>query len=355
MLSIDKSVTDAHPRLARRSTTTIDISNLAGPNTSNAYNITVVDTVPVGVVVDPGSISDGGVLSGAGAERRRHDHVDDSPDRVRRGHHARRLQRDARRQRRTLTTAPLTNTADITHYESLPSGRARRTRSVRHRHGHDRRSRTSRWPKQAQPGPAYIGQSKSFTLTITSDGNATAYNIGGTDTLPVNWTYDTGSAMVSVNGGPAVQVEPDIVTQDGVQTLSLPDLFDLPAGEAVVITYSATPQAAVVGDPGVGSTIPHTNTLAVHATDATGATGNADGPYTDPPVTATVRIDSADVTIDKSHTGNAVRRHQASRTPWSCPTSAPTPRSGRSPSSTTCRAVSGRRARPDPAGRAGAG
>ena len=97
-----------------------------------------------------------------------------------------------------------------------------------------------------------------------------------------------------------------MTTVGNVQMLSLPTLFDLPVGQNVVITYSATPQPAVVTTPGVGSTVPHTNTLAVHAADLTGATGNANGPYTDPPVSATVFIDSADVAVTKTHTGNAV-------------------------------------------------
>ena len=205
----------------------------------------------------------------------------------------------------TLTSAPLTNTAQVTHYESLESGGRSYVGPS------DTATITPAFPhislaKRASAGPAYIGESKAFTLTITSDGAATAHDIGGTDTLPPNWTYDPGSAMVSVGGGPAFQVEPDVVTNGNVQTLSLPSLFDLPVGQNVVITYSATPQPAVVDDPGVGHAVPHTNTLEVHAADLTGATGNADGPYADPPVTATVFIDSADVAVTKTHTGNAV-------------------------------------------------
>ena len=60
--------------------------------------------------------------------------------------------------------------------------------------------------------------------------------------------------MVSVGGGPAVQVEPDVVTNGNVQTLSLPALFDLPVGQNVVITYSATPQPAVIDGPRASAT-----------------------------------------------------------------------------------------------------
>ena len=116
----------------------------------------------------------------------------------------------------TLTAAPLTNTAQITHYESLASGGRSYVGPS------DTATITPAFPhislaKRASAGPAYIGESKAFTLTITSDGAATAHDIGGTDTLPPNWTYDPGSAMVSVGGGPAVQVEPDVVTNGNVQ------------------------------------------------------------------------------------------------------------------------------------------
>ena len=100
----------------------------------------------------------------------------------------------------TLTSAPLTNTAQVTHYESLASGGRSYVGPS------DTATITPAFPhislaKRASAGPAYIGESKAFTLTITSDGAATAHDIGGTDTLPPNWTYDPGSAMVSVAGG----------------------------------------------------------------------------------------------------------------------------------------------------------
>ena len=304
LLTIDKTVTPSRPAPGETFDYNLDIANLAGPNTSDAFNIVVVDTIPVGVVVDPATIGQGGVLTDTGANgggtitwtidgpRR--------PDSTTSVTYSATLANSS-----TLTAAPLTNTARITHYESLASGGRSYVGPS------DIATITPAFPhvslaKRASPGPAFIGESKAFTLTITSDGAATAHHIGGTDTLPPNWTYDPGSAMVSVAGAPAIQVEPDVVTNGNVQVLSLPDLFDLPVGAKVVITYSATPQPGVIDDPGVGHTVPHTNTLEIQSTDLTGATGNADGPYTAPPVTATVFIDSADLSVDKSHTGNAV-------------------------------------------------
>ena len=304
VLSIDKTVTPARPAPGETFAYNIDLSNLAGPNTSDAFNITVVDTIPVGVVVDPDSITDGGQLTDTGPDGGG-TITWSIPGPRRPGSTTSVAYSATLAASDTLTSAPLTNTAQITHYESLESGGRSYVGPS------DTATITPAFPhislaKRAGPGPAFIGESKAFTLTITSDGTATAHDIGGTDTLPPNWTYDPGSAQVSVAGGPAFQVEPDIVTNGNVQVLSLPNLFDLPVGANVVITYSATPQPAVVTDPGVGHTVPHTNTLAVEASDLTGATGNADGPYTGPPVTATVFIDSADVAVTKTHTGNAV-------------------------------------------------
>ena len=43
------------------------MTNANTATTSAAYNVTVTDTVPTGVVVDPASISGGGTISGANA------------------------------------------------------------------------------------------------------------------------------------------------------------------------------------------------------------------------------------------------------------------------------------------------
>ena len=304
VLSVDKNVDPVRPAPGETFTYNVDLTNLAGPNTSDAFNITLVDTIPVGVVVDPDSVSDAGQLTGTGPDGGG-TITWTVPGPRRPGSTTSVTYQATLAESSSLTSAALTNTVQVTHYESLESGGRSYVGPS------DPATITPAFPhlslaKRASAGPAYLGESKSFTLTITSDGDATAHEIGGTDTLPPNWTYDPGSAMVSVAGGPAVQVEPDVVTTGDVQTLSLPVLFDLRTGQNVVITYSATPQPAVVGDPGVGSSVPHTNTFEVHAADLTGATGNADGPYADPQVSSTVFIGSADVSVDKSHTGNAV-------------------------------------------------
>ncbi len=121
-----------------------------------------------------------------------------------------------------------------------------------------------------------------------------------TDTLPANWTYDAGSAQVVVNGGAASQLDPATSTTGGVQTLTWTGLGTLPAGANLTINYTATPQPGVVTTPGVGIAVNHTNSATATAQDATGATGNAAGPYSAGPATATAHVGSADIQLSKA-------------------------------------------------------
>ena len=115
----------------------LDVSNLAGPNTSDAFNTTVVDTIPIGVVVDPASISDGGQLTGTGP-------VGGGtitwtlPGSLRPGATTSVSYPATLAPSASLTSAPLTNTAQITHYESLASGGRSYVGPVRHRDRHAR-------------------------------------------------------------------------------------------------------------------------------------------------------------------------------------------------------------------------
>ncbi len=63
-VTIDKLVDYPTPGPADRFNYTITAHNASGPNVSASYNGVLVDTVPVGVVVDPSSITFGGVLTG---------------------------------------------------------------------------------------------------------------------------------------------------------------------------------------------------------------------------------------------------------------------------------------------------
>ena len=147
-----------------------------------------------------------------------------------------------------------------------------------------------------------------WQITARDTGTGAAYLVGTTDTLPANWTYDAGSAQVSVNGGPASQLDPAVSTAAGVQTLTWTDLGNLAAGTALTITFTATPQPGVTGSPGVGIAVNQTNSASSTAQDLTGATGNASGAYTNGAGTATAHIGSADLTLTKAVGTGAGRR-----------------------------------------------
>ncbi len=307
-LTIAKAADDTTVEPGQSFTYTVTVTNNGRVvNLSPAHNITVVDTVPTGVVVAPATISGGGVLAGAGVNGGGTiTWTVPGPLAANASTaftYGAQLAASA-----TLTSAGRTNTADITRYESLASG-------GRIYDGPTASSIvTPQFPqvtptKAVAAGPAYLGVPKTWTITVTNDGAAAARGVDITDTLPTNWTYDAGSASVVVAGGAAVQLEPTLSTVSGKQVLTWNNAGTIPATGAnrtMLITFTATPtNPSAATDPGVGSSINHTNTVAVVAEDATGATGNASGPYYAGPANASTQIHAADVQITKA-SGNAV-------------------------------------------------
>jgi len=273
-------------------------------NLSEAYNITVTDTVPTGVVVDPATIVPAGALSNTDGNGSGGTITWTLP-----GPFAAQTSTTFTYSARlapsgTLTSAGLTNTAAVTHYESLPSGGR-----TNYPPTSAPATVTPQFPavvptKAAAPGPAYLGKPKAWTVTLTNTGGAPARSVDVVDTLPQNWTYDAGSAVVVIAGSSVGQRDPGIsVDGSGRQVLTWDNLGTVPAGanNTLVITFTATPKdpdAASV--PGVGAGVPHTNTVSAVVEDATGATGNANGPYTSGPATASTHIDAADVQLRKT-------------------------------------------------------
>ncbi|MCA0294661.1 MAG: DUF11 domain-containing protein [Actinobacteria bacterium] len=302
-LTVDKSVNDTTVEPGQTFTYTVKVANDGrAANLSAAYNYTVVDTVPTGVVVDAATISNGGVLAGAGANGGGTITWTVAgplaPNASTSFTYSAKLAASS-----TLTTAALTNTADITKYESLPTG------GRTYDGPSDSQAVTPAFPhvtptKSVAAGPAYLGKPKTWTITVTNDGTATAYGVDVTDTLPMNWTYDAGSANASVAGAASTQVEPVLSTVAGKQVLTWTNAGTIPAtgvNKTLVITFTATPKDPdAATDPGVGASVNHTNSVAVVAEDATGATGNSTGPYNAGPATASTHIDSADVQIVKT-------------------------------------------------------
>jgi len=313
LVSITKGVSASHPKPGDSFTYTVSVSNANTGSTSTAYQVGVSDAVPTGVVVDPASISNGGTITGADPVTGGGTITWTLPS-IAKG--ATTALTYSARLADPAPNAVLTNTANVTSYCSvdytpLVDGSCAAKGGRPHTGPSATADVSASLPhvvvaKSIVGGSlAYLGTSKTFQVTITSDGSSKAFKVAAHDTLPNNWTYDAGSARVSVLGGTATAVEPTV----SGQSLTWTNLGDLPsAGDTIVITYSATPKDPdAATDPGAGHTIDHTNTVGVTAQDANGKTADEGGhPYNGPDAQAIAHIDSADLQIVKSPVGTPV-------------------------------------------------
>lgn len=288
-LAIDKAVSNAAPQPGERFTYTVAVSPQTGvSDRSSAYSVTVVDTLPAGVL--PTSINQSGSFDGAN-----HRITWTIPGPVT---SAVNLTYEAILESPTPAAAQV-NTADIVSYRSLPS--AGRTYAG----PEDTATVTPSLPKvtvvkEFRDAVAYREESAPWRITVTGASAATAHNITIVDTLPNDWTYDAGSARVSVAGAEATQAEP---TAAG-QALTWTNIADtLAQGETIVIDLTATPSDSA----GASSGFPHRNAVVVTAHDAAGQTGPAGTPggYGDDD-DAVALIHVADLRVQKSHTGTPV-------------------------------------------------
>ncbi len=74
-LRVGKAVSTPTPAPGETYEYTVIVNNEISPLSSPAYLIRVVDAVPDGVIVDEATISDGGLITGATRDRRRHHHL----------------------------------------------------------------------------------------------------------------------------------------------------------------------------------------------------------------------------------------------------------------------------------------
>lgn len=325
-VAIAKSVDNATPEPGDTFTYTVAVTN-PGANRTAAYDITVVDTVPAGVVV--GTISNGGTFAPgtapiAGTITWDGDDlpgplcgtrtIGDVTPCVGVTEYALTYQATLAPSGTLADGVTLTNTADVTRYEGLPPTEPDANRRV-----YDGPSSSATvspdFPqlttsKLASGEPTYIGDAYTWTITTTNSGNGTAYAVGVSDDLPPNWTYVAGSAQVTRPSG-TTQVEPTTVGC-APNDLCWNGLGNLAPTQQVQIVFQARPTAAVAilppaGEgPGVGSSVRHINSTSSTATDVTNATGNASGTYGAGPATASTRIDAVDLVMDKSHTDTPV-------------------------------------------------
>jgi len=298
-LSIAKAVDDTTPGPGDTFSYVVDVTNSGAATSSTAYGTVVTDQVPAGVVVDPATISAGGTLSGADATTgggtitwAAGSVPPIAPGDTVRLTYSARLAPSS-----TLTAAPLTNTATVERYTSLDGGGRQytgpsATATVTPAFPHITTTKTA-----VDGAPAYIGTPYTWRVDLTNTGGAPAYNVSGADVLPPGWVYVAGSAVITQANGTVVQQDP-IVTG---RTLRWTRTGTMLPGQSANVTFQATPTTDVILDPGVGSGVAHTNSARVFAQDATGESGNLDGPYGGDPATASTRIDSADLTVTKTH------------------------------------------------------
>ena len=303
-LTIAKTNSNATPRPGANFDYSVKVTNANNTNTSTAYNATVTDVVPSGVIVDSATITNGGTLTGAtangggtitwtGLTITKNQTLD--------------LTYTATLASSTgLNTAALVNTAKVTTYSSLSTGGRTYTTSQPTAAS----TVTPVFPavtlgKVPNNGTvAYSGQPFAWKLTMTNAvGAGNAASVTPTDVLPENWTYQTGSAYITYPGTSAVaQVDPvSAVIVDGVQTLVWAPIASFAGGDSATIVYNAIPSADALTSPGIGQGNAHTNVLSAVTKDATGADHNSVGSYTSANVSANAFIGSADIEIQKNY------------------------------------------------------
>lgn len=307
-LSVTKTNTDSTPTPAQDYGYTVAVRNANNANTSTAYNVTVTDTVPTGVVVDEGTISNGGVLTGAGANGG--GVITWSGLTIARNATVNLTYTASLADSDTLTVAGLVNTARVTTYSSLPSNGRTYTSPVPTATS----TVTPTFPnvvltKTTPNGTvAYVEQPFSWRLTMTNGvTSATAVSVVAEDVLPQNWIYVEDSAFITNPGtGVVTQVNPTVVTVAGVQTLTWPAIGPFNANTSAVINYQAMPTVDALTSPGIGASNAHTNTFSAIAEDEAGFTQNATASYTSNPVVANAFIGSADLEVTKTNVGTLV-------------------------------------------------
>lgn len=293
-LSVAKAVSSTTPRPGETFTYTVTVRNATGTTVSPAHNVDIGDAVPAGVVVVPSTISRGGVLHDGQAGGGRIDWTDLGP--IEPGG-VLVLTYDARL-RSPAPTTPQVNTVTVTEFTSLPDRDAGRNDYP------DRTATAEVGPALPEllvtkdvldAAPAYRGQPVRWQITVDNTGEAVAHDVDVTDALPPHWTYVPDSAQVSIAGGAADQVEPDVAGDP--QQLRWENLADLAEGQRITIVLSAVP-----GDEAaVGSGTAHVNEA-----EATGRDLDDGEVVTTDDDDARTRIDSADVRIAKVATGSAV-------------------------------------------------
>ena len=295
---------------------------VSNTGTSTAHHADVVDDVPAGLVVDPATISHGGILS---ADGRRITWSDLDPIATGAGAAVTLSYTAAFAGSAELDPAAsaaglgalLRNTASVTGYESFEDG----GRSyVPGRNGVSPATDTAEaaplFPrvdlrKEVVGSPlAHIGEPLTWRLTASSVGAGDVGSLTLTDELPPHWSYAPGTARVVVDGADRGQVEP-VIGPDGSLAWELTSGTDAPllagtgaagaaTGGTAVITFQAVPEPDAATDAAGALVTSHVNTLSATATDRTGTSVPR---FVGEDAEAEATLETADLGIVKSRVG----------------------------------------------------
>ena len=311
-VTVGKSVSDATVEPTQVVTYTVTATAAtAAPHGVVAHDVTVVDTVPAGVVPladdDDAPAAEGDVVGGgrwnATARTITWTHAAITPGTpVVRTYDARLADADE------LTGDPLPNSVRAQEWASLdpatPGGRtygpsAPATAAVTPQLPLVNTTKT-----QVGANPVYVGDEVAFEVRLRNAGGATAATLGLRDLLPDGWEYVTGRATVQVPSAPAAVAlaDPAVSGQELTWSLVGGASLHLAPGAEVLVTYLATPTAVALH--ATGSAVAHRNTaVATDVTDLAGGTSydGGDGSYVGTTGTATARLHAADLRIAKTH------------------------------------------------------
>jgi fimbrial isopeptide formation D2 family protein/uncharacterized repeat protein (TIGR01451 family) len=316
-LSVVKSANVLHPTPDETIPYTVEVEN-GSTDSSTAYLTTVTDPVPSLLAVSPGSISDGGMLSGANGDGTGGTITWTlTGDTIAAGSSLN-LTYDA-------TIAPsddfstateasaIQNTATVGTYYAVTNATATAAASRYDAYGPAQGSAsvTPVFPSLAVVkytgsagtslnGTTNIGEATSWHLAVTDNSAASVQDLAVVDTLPPYWTYDPGSTSIATESVGVVTADPAISTSSNVETLTWSNLGTLDSTHSVTVAYQAT--------PGVGAQLDapgNINSAYATAEDVTGAPGvgtaGTFSAYQSATATANDTIPKADLSISKTN------------------------------------------------------
>ncbi len=163
--------------------------------------------------------------------------------------------------------------------------------------------------KSVDDNTPHLGQTITYTITLTNTGNATAFDTVFTDTIPAGLT---GVAITgtTLNAGATEQTA---AVMNGTGT-NLTGAYDIPVGGSVVITYTArvSTDTAIIGGTFDGNDEIKTNTVSVtyssldgNPSEARDGTDGVGGSLDDYAITTStpITVVGADLSVTKTDAG----------------------------------------------------